>query len=254
MFVRDEGPAAARVSVLVHGLGASSRVFDAVFAQRRPDERLIALDLPRTGRSKQYARSEPQAVSGALLAELTRRRVERFSLFGHSFGGLVALSVALTAPHRLDRLVVASAPALGLPPEVAGLLDNPLADWSMSVFGRFPVFRPALQAYLDLIRGPRARMTPAQLTVFEEALGAEGFAEGMLEAMRSVSRFRLETEPLRTAPFSRVVLWGEKDPLVSVIQGERLSRAIDATLTVVHDVGHCLPDEAPEAVLTALRG
>jgi pimeloyl-ACP methyl ester carboxylesterase len=252
MFVRDEGQGAVRV--LVHGLGASSRVFDAVFAQRRKDERLIAVDLPRTGRSTQFARSEPVAIAGALLAELTRRQVDRFALFGHSFGGLVAVTMALSAGARLERLVVASAPALGLPKEVAALLDHPLADWSMNVFGRFPVFRPGLQAYLDLIRGPRTRMTPEQLTVYEEALGADGFAEGMLEAMRAVSRFHVDLTPLRSAPFPRVVLWGEKDPLVSVIQGERLARAIDASFTVVHDVGHCVPDEAPDAVIAALRG
>jgi pimeloyl-ACP methyl ester carboxylesterase len=76
----------------------------------------------------------------------------------------------------------------------------------------------------------------------------------MLEALRSVGRFQAPLEALSNAPFPRRVLWGEKDRLVSVLQGEQLARALKADFKVLPDVGHCLPDEHPEAVHDAVHG
>lgn len=248
-YCRDEGEGAPLV--LLHGLGASARVFDGLFA-RRKGHRLIAVDLPRSGRSGHWAASTPEHISAALLQLLDARRVDRFALFGHSFGGLVALHLAAAAPHRVERLTVASAPALGVPPGLQLVLANPLADLSIGLFEAMPTWRPALRAYLQLLWGRRTPFGEAQLAVYAEAIGAPGFRLGMLEALRAVAGFRLPHEALRAAPFERRVLWGEKDPLVSVVQGEQLARAVDARLVVLQDVGHCLPDEAPEALHEAL--
>jgi pimeloyl-ACP methyl ester carboxylesterase len=49
------------------------------------------------------------------------------------------------------------------------------------------------------------------------------------------------------------VLWGDKDPLVPVIHGERLATALQADFRVLADVGHCVPEEHPQAVLEAIR-
>jgi pimeloyl-ACP methyl ester carboxylesterase len=249
MYVRDEGQGEA--TVLLHGLGASSRVFDPLFAARTTG-RLLAIDLPRSGRSGHYARSTPAAIAEALGLQLANRHLSRFHLFGHSFGGLVALELAALSPERVTRLSVASAPAFGLPAQFSALLEHPLAEWSTNAFSRLPVFRPALQAYLGMIRGTRTPPSRELLRVYEEASSADGFGQGMLEALRAIARFRVDVKALATLPVPKLVLWGEKDPLVSVIQGERLANAIGATLTVLHDVGHCVPEEAPGAVLAAI--
>lgn len=250
MFFRDEGQ--GEPVVLVHGLGASGRVFDPVFASRREHRRLIAIDLPRSGRSKRWSASEPKAVAEELARWLTERGLDRFHLFGHSFGGLVALTLATRWPQRVASLTVASAPALGLPAEFRLMLDNPLADLSMNFFGRLPAFRPMLRTYLQFIWGEPRTIATHHLEIYEEALRAEGFAEGMLEALRSVGRFRLDAPALLAATFPKHVLWGERDPLVPVMQGERLAHAIGADFTVLPDVGHCVPEERPNAVHDAL--
>ncbi len=251
MHLRDEGQ--GEVTVLLHGLGASSRVYDPTFAARTTG-RLIAIDLPRTGRSRHYARSEPGEVAKAVLQALAQRQIRRFQLFGHSFGGLVALTLADQVPAQISRLVVASAPALGIPQEFSALLEHPVAEWSTKVFQRLPVMRPALQTYLSMIRGARTPPTAEQLRLYEEALAADGFGQGMLEALRAIARFRLDAAALKATTFPKLVVWGEKDPLVSVIQGERLAQAIGATLTVLPDVGHCVPEEHPAAVSAAIAG
>jgi pimeloyl-ACP methyl ester carboxylesterase len=251
MFVRDEGQ--GEPVLLVHGLGATGRVFDPLFARRRPDRRLIAIDLPRTGRSQRFADSNPSALADHLVRWLDERKLSRFHVFGHSFGGLVALLLGSRFGSRVLSLTVASAPALGLPPDFQGLLANPLADLTMSLFGRAPVYRPLLRAYLRIIWGEPKNLATHHVEIYEEALRAEGFGEGMLEALRAVGRFRLDAPPLLAATFPKHVLWGEKDLLVPVVQGERLALAIGADFTVLRDVGHCVPEERPDAIDAALH-
>ena len=243
MHFRDEGDGTPLV--LVHGLGASGRVFDPLF-EKRGKRRLISVDLPRTARSGHWASSTPEHIGAALIEFLDKRKVGTFEIFGHSFGGLIALHLGATSPLRISKLSVASTPALGVPPEFKLMLSNPLADMTMGWFGKMPVWRPALKAYLQMIWGPTSNLNDEHLALYEEALGAPGFSEGMLEALRAVGAFRTPVAPLLAAKFEKQVIWGEKDRLVSVVQGEQLALSIGAKLTVLHDVGHCVPEEAPD--------
>jgi pimeloyl-ACP methyl ester carboxylesterase len=243
MYFRDEGEGTP--IVLLHGLGASGRVFDALF-EKRGDRRLITVDLPRTARSGHWASSTPEHLSTALLEWLDGRKVGRFELFGHSFGGCVALQLAATAPSRVERLTVASTPALGVPSELKLLLHAPATDFAFGFFNTFPVWKPALKAYLQLIWGPRSSLSDTHLDLYAEALRAPGFRDGMLEALRAVSTFKMPVEQLKRATFPKHVIWGEKDPLVNVVQGEQLARAIGGSLVVLPAIGHCLPEEAPD--------
>ncbi len=245
MHYRDEGE--GEPLLLLHGLGASSRVFDPLFASRGK-RRLLTIDLPRTARSGHWASSTPEHIASALLDFLDKRKAKTFELFGHSFGGIIALHLASTVPARISRLTVASTPAHGVPAEFKHLLANPMADMTMGWFGRLPVWRPALKAYLQMVWGPSSKLSDTHLSLYEEAISASGFSEGMLEALRAVASFKTPVAVLKGAKFEKRVLWGEKDRLVSVVQGEQLALAIGAKLTVLRDIGHCLPEEAPEAL------
>ncbi len=252
MFCRDEGEGEA--VLLVHGLGASSRVFDPAFSSRRAGRRLIAIDLPRTARSRHWAPSEPAVIGDELVRVLGERGVSQFRLFGHSFGGLVALAIATRHAERVLELTVASAPALGLPGQLKLMLDNPFADLTVRVFGTLPLWRPVLKTYMQFIWGEPRALAGHHLAIYEDALNAEGFNEGVLEALRAIARFRLDPLAFSSARFPRHVLWGDKDPLVPVIQGEHLAAAIGADFRVFQNVGHCLPEERPEAVEEAVSG
>lgn len=245
LFFRDEGE--GEPVLLVHGLGAQSRVFEPLFA-RRGRQRLIAVDLPRTARSGKWASSTPEKVASALLPFLETRGVKKFSLFGHSFGGLVALELTTRVPQRVTALTIASAPAVGLPSELKLILSNPLADMTMRWMGSVPTWRPVLKAYLQLIWGDK-KPSDEMLAIYEEAAQSKGFYDGMLEALRAVGAFKLEHHVLRELKIPRRVVWGEKDRLVPVMQGEQVARAIGAELEVLDGVGHCVPEESPDAVL-----
>ena len=133
LHFRDEGDGTPLL--LLHGLGASGRVFDPLF-EKREKRRLISVDLPRTARSGHWASSTPEHIGAALIEFLDKRKVGKFEIFGHSFGGLIALHLGATSPQRISKLSVASTPALGVPPEFKLMLSNPLADMTMGWFGQ----------------------------------------------------------------------------------------------------------------------
>lgn len=251
MFFRDEGR--GEPVLLVHGLGASSRVFDEVFEARPPGCRLMAVDLPRSGRSGHWAPSRPEDIADGLVDALAARGLTSAHLFGHSFGGLVCLCLATRHPTAVRSLTVAATPALGLPPELRMALEHPLADFSYAMMGHTPAARAMLWWYLSFIWGRPATLTSAQVKVYEEAQAADGVGEGVLEALRSIGRFSLDGEALKTARYPKRVLWGDRDPLVAAGAGERVARAIGAEFELSEGVGHCLPDERPELIVALVR-
>ncbi|MCU0698402.1 MAG: alpha/beta fold hydrolase [Myxococcaceae bacterium] len=248
---RDSG--AGEPVVLIHGLGASHRVFDGVITEGGERHRFLAIDLPRSGRSKTWAENTPEAIADALEPFVVARGLSRFRLFGHSFGGLVALAYAAKYPQRVTSLTVASAPALGLPPEARLFLESPMAPLSTMWMTATPLWRPMVRNYLKWLWGQPEQFKDETVAHYLESLGADGFLSGMIDSLRAVGRFRLPIEPLEAAPFPRRVLWGDKDPLVPVIHGERLATALKADFRVLPDVGHCVPEEHPQAVLEAIR-
>ena len=101
--------------------------------------------------------------------------------------------------------------------------------------------------------GPRhQRLTDRHLDMYTEALSAHEVWHGMLEAGRAIADWRLPVEALRSAGIPAQVLWGEKDPLVPLLQGEHLATSLKAQFTVLAKTGHCVPEERPEAILKAL--
>ncbi len=245
LYFRDEGQ--GEPVVLLHGLGASARVFDPLF-DSRGQRRLISVDLPRTARSGAWAESTPDAIGTALLSFLDSRQVSTFQIFGHSFGGLVAMQMAVQAPSRIARLSLASTPALDVRPELQLLVQHRYAQKTMRLFGKMPVWQPALRAYLRLIWGTAAKPSQLQLEMYKEALSAPNFNEGMLEALKAISHYRAPIAQIAVLTIEKQVLWGDQDRLVSVVQGEQLAQAIGARFFVLPHVGHCLPEESPKAL------
>jgi pimeloyl-ACP methyl ester carboxylesterase len=165
----------------------------------------------------------------------------------------VALELAARRPTSVTKLVVASAPALGLPPQAKQLLENPVSDWALQFLSRLPAYRPAIRRYFEWLWGEPKRLSERHVDIYAQALEADGVWEGMLEAARAIGQWRLPLEALRTSGLSTHVVWGEKDPLVPLIHGEHLASSLNAPFTVLPVTGHCVPEERPEAILKALH-
>ncbi|KAM5446131.1 hypothetical protein MaudCBS49596_006817 [Microsporum audouinii] len=113
--------------VVLHGYGAGLGFFYKNFESlsRAKGWQLYALDLLGMGRStrppfKIHAKERDQAVTeaedwfiDALEEWRVKRKIERFTLMGHSLGGYMAVAYALKYPGRLNKLILAS--PVGIP-------------------------------------------------------------------------------------------------------------------------------------------
>ncbi len=240
--------------LLLHGLMASTHVFDEVISLGRKEFRFLSLDLPHSGKSLGWAQMNPVRIAARLKPWLQSKGLEQVTVFGHSFGGLVGLELAVGFPKWVQRLVIASAPALGLHPQAKQLLHLPGAHEGAAMIARLPLWKPLVRSYMQWLFGEPRKLTDRHIEGYFQSLQNPGSWVGMLEATRSVAAYKLPSAAMLGSKIPVEVLWGDRDKLVSLIDGERLAVAIDAGFTVLHGVGHCVPEESPEAVLEAIRG
>lgn len=114
---RFDGDEAARVVVLSSSLAATLEMWDAQVPALTEQFRVLRYDHPGHG----YSGVEPidgiESLAGGVIDLLDRLQLERVSFCGVSIGGAVGMRLALDAPARLDRLVLACTSARFGPPE-----------------------------------------------------------------------------------------------------------------------------------------
>jgi pimeloyl-ACP methyl ester carboxylesterase len=118
---RLRGPAGpAAPLVILHGWGASLEAVAALQEVLSDVRQTVAFDLPGFGQS-----GVPPAVWGSpeyaacLRQALARLGLERVALLGHSFGGKLAIHLAVGWPDLVERLVLVNAAGIRLPASAA---------------------------------------------------------------------------------------------------------------------------------------
>lgn len=120
--VEREGEEVEQNLVMLHGYGAGLGLFYKNFEglSRVPGWRLYALDLLGMGRSsrppfKVYAKTQQGKIEEAenwfidSLEEWRKmKKIDKFTLLGHSMGGYMAVAYALKYPGHLNKLILAS--------------------------------------------------------------------------------------------------------------------------------------------------
>ncbi len=189
--------------------------------------RVILFEAPGFGKSAANERSESVAdLARTMAAAVAEIGIERYSLWGTSFGGRLACWLAVQFPERLDALVLV-APAAILPEghtsRVAGV---PLADRARLYFAH-----PERQ--------PSAPPPDPDVVAKQEAL---------LGRLRGPNRDADLEGRLATLNAPTLVLFGTEDRLIPSEMG-RVYREImpNCHLVLVYDAGHHIDADRPEA-------
>lgn len=93
--------------VLLHGLFGSLENLGGIARQLAPHFEVHALDLRNHGRSPHTDSLHYSAMADDVLHYLDQQGLSEIRLLGHSMGGKVGMTLALTAPARIKQLVVA---------------------------------------------------------------------------------------------------------------------------------------------------
>src|ERR1700722_16373957 len=93
--------------VLLHGLFGAARNFGTVQRALAPLFRVIAMDARNHGASPHAAGMTYATLAADVLETLDALGVARTAVIGHSMGGKTAMTLAVMAPERVGRLLVA---------------------------------------------------------------------------------------------------------------------------------------------------
>lgn len=236
------GPSSESPVILLHAWGESHRSFDRLMPILASKVHAVAVDQrghgeadrPRTGYSL-------AAMAEDIVAFMDALGITSAVLLGSSSGGYVAQQVAAISPHRVAGLVLVGSPrSLRARPlfseEVARLSDPVDEAWVRESLTWFPRFQHVPEWYVeDRIRD--GACLPAH--VWRETFN------GLCDA----------TPPTDIASITSptLILWGERDQLLTRDQEDDLVRAIPGSRMIVYaDTGHLVLWERPDQVAADL--
>ena len=237
---RGEGPAV----ILLHGYSDSLHSFDLLASLLPPDLRIIALSMRGHGGSDSPQAYDMDAFADDVAGVMDVLAIERAILVGHSLGSSVALAACSRHPDRVAGLALLGAFAnyrdnalvQGLVAEVAALSD-PVDPAFVRGFQLSTLAHPPPPTFLEAAIAESLRL-PARVW---QAVSAGFMAFDPLAAAARC-----------TAP--AIIVWGDKEELVSRSDGARLAEALGgASFVALSGLGHALHWEDPEAVAQPLR-
>jgi pimeloyl-ACP methyl ester carboxylesterase len=240
--------------LLLHGLGGSGYTWRYMVGALARHHRVIALDLKGFGRSDKPYDQQYAAVDQAAYVQsfLEQRGLRGVTLVGHSFGGAVAMVLALDLqrqqPDRISRLVLMDTPAFPqkLSPTVRLLRKPVLPMLALSILP------PLLVAQLSLINddGAFAHLTPTDVSMYAAPLADPGAAHALVTTAQRIVPENFDAL-IRHYPSIRqktLLLWCRNDTVVPVSTGVQLARTMPhARLQLIERCGHTPPEENPGA-------
>jgi pimeloyl-ACP methyl ester carboxylesterase len=241
--------------VLVHGLGGAASNWIEL-ASLVETKRVIVPELPGHGGSSPLAAAPNlNPFADRVAGVLEREDVTEATVVGHSFGGSVALRLAIRQPRLVGSLVLAGAAGISTRRRAAafGLRLTALLKPGRRVA---PYRRRISRSRFlrTLAFGGWGAADPPALS----PRAAEGFLAGPGRHSDTVSAVRaLLLEDPRTeidgVACPCLVLWGARDTQVGVADAFEYARRLGAPLRVISGCGHLLIGERPDACLDAIQ-
>jgi non-heme chloroperoxidase len=245
----ERGDPTGEAIVLLHGYSDSWFSFSRVLPLLSPEYRAFALTQRGHGDSdKPQCCYTPEDFAADVDAFMDAVGIDEATVVGASTGALFAQRVALSYPHRVDRLVLVGAqtPAneaneavMGLQEEVRAL-EDPVPPEFVRAFQESTTYQPVPQEFLDTVVSESLKL-PARVW--------RDYLEG---AVLSIDQDYVLA--LREIDVPTLILWGEQDPLFPREEQEQLAAAIPgATLKVYPETGHAVHWDRPEWVVRDLE-
>ncbi len=212
--------------VLVHGLSGSTRWWSRNVPALARGYQVYIVDLPGFGALRRLRRHFVLTETASwLVAWMKAVGLDKAHLVGHSMGGYICLQLATQQPEVVRRLVLVSPAGV---PAGRSLLGH-LVPLLLTA-------RYAARSFLPVLAYDAVRTGPVTLLRVARDLLAEDVRENLhfIEA-------------------PTLLIWGEKDPLISPSAGDLLQKEIPgSSLILLKNAGHVPMFERPREFNAAL--
>ncbi|MEU9361006.1 alpha/beta fold hydrolase [Streptomyces sp. NPDC048301] len=230
----DGGP----LLLCLHGIGSSSAAFAPQLAELSAHVRVVAWDAPGYAESPDPAGPMSLDDYADTAAALIRERATSAHVLGVSWGGVIALRLAVRHPELVASLIVAdSSPGSGTDEAKAAAMRaraDDLAELGPRAFAE--------------ARGPRLVSPGAPDELVRrvvDTMAASVRLPGYAYAAESMASADLRAE-LPSIAVPTLVLCGEHDRVTGIEAGQAIAGAIHKTAyVIVKDAGHLANQEQP---------
>ncbi|MGH9520176.1 MAG: alpha/beta fold hydrolase, partial [Terriglobales bacterium] len=232
------GPTDGPVVVLVHGLGGRAEDWANLAPYLvRAGFRVYMPDLPGYGQSARPAdfSYSVRDEAGVVVGFLDAMGLKQVDLGGWSMGGWIAQLVAAEHPARVKRLMLFDSAGLYVKPKWNTNLFTPRNE--AEVNGLNALLTPNAQKVPGFVAKDIVRVSKQDGWVIQRALATMLTGKDTTDAML----------PKLAMPV--LLIWGEKDEITPVEQGETTHRLIpQSELNVISGCGHLAPRQCTKRI------
>jgi pimeloyl-ACP methyl ester carboxylesterase len=222
--------------VFLHGLVGLNDHWEQVVARTKANAKCVLFQVPLLD-----LEDDDCSIDG--VTELTARFLQQHVgepavLVGNSFGGHVALRLAIGRPDLVRGLVLAGSSGLIEKSMVSDIQIRPSRGW--------------LERKIGELFHDRSKMNPADVDRAYEALSNRRQARAMVKLSRSARRNHLGDELHRIACHT-LILWGRQDIVTPPEACDQFRKGIKSSDVVwLDDCGHAPMIERPDEFASAL--
>lgn len=249
-----------RPILLLHGFATSSYTWHAIIPELAKNHRVIAIDLRGFGASDKPIDDHYsiQDQAEAVQAFIEQENLRDLTIIGHSFGGGIALSLALNAERerqpRIRNIVLIDTIAYRQPmPIFFKLLQVPmLGEVSMTLVP------PEIQASqgLRLAYYDREKISSQDIAEYANTLYSPAAKHALTKTIEQIIPDNIDEIALRykTIKMPALILWCEEDKVVPVGLGFRLHEEMRSSeFALFTHCGHMPQEEKPEDTAAAIQ-
>jgi 4,5:9,10-diseco-3-hydroxy-5,9,17-trioxoandrosta-1(10),2-diene-4-oate hydrolase len=220
---------------------------------------VYAIDLPGYDGSSEPSDYSPAFTARFIGSFLEAVGVESAVVVGNSFGGLVALHLALSEPQRVYALVLSDSAGLGqgVNPAVVGLTlpgsGRLMAAWERTPPGAYQrAFRRALLMFARPWQIPLKWLT-GQYRVAQVRNFTETTRQSLRTAVGLMGQREVLLDRLPSLQMHTLVLWGIEDRVIPYWHANAaIARLEKGTLKLIPNCGHLPHVEQPERFVALL--
>jgi pimeloyl-ACP methyl ester carboxylesterase len=232
--------------VLVHGMGGNGSNWATTMALLSAKYHVVAPDLVGFGKSdKPLINYRPATFADFLDRFMTEVKIDKAHIVGHSLGGWIATIFASTYPQRVGKLVLLDA---------AGIFPGKNYDVT-----RLELLQATTRAQIrELLKLVVANSAPLMNDATVDYFLTTRLSAGDGFTIRALVDSAKRGEDFVDARLANIkaptlIIWGKQDMLLTVSEGEKLSKGIAGSQFVVIDgAGHGPNVEKPAEFHAAL--
>ena len=206
----------------------------------------LAVDLPGHGKSFGDAKTSIASAADWLINLLDNGNIKTAALIGHSMGSLIALDAAARYPSRVSQLALIGA---SVPMPVSDALMEAATHQPQDAVGMLNIWGHAPQ--LKWGKNP----TPGTASMMAgRRLYMQCNPDALLKDLAACKAYQIDDAALAAITVPTLIVAAKLDILTPAKAASALATRLgNATLTTLDGVGHSMIQEAPGAVLDALK-